>query len=85
MILINLKNWFWKFLHNIDRIVAQCLSWFILQARPFFGPPAICPFKIGCTQLAIINLEQFSVPVAVWHTSCRLIRCNPIWLWWHKN
>lgn len=85
MILINSKNWFWKFLHAIDRTVAQSLCWLILQARPLFGPSGVCPFKIGCTQFAIIQLEQFSVPIALWHTSRRVIQCNPVWLWYHQN
>ena len=85
MILINLKVWFWKFLKNCDRYLAQFLCWFIVQARPLFGPPAICPFKIGCTQFAIMQLEQNHVPVALWHTTYRVLRCNPIWLWWNQD
>ena len=85
MILNNLKLWSLKFFHALDRAVAQCCIWLIVQSRPLFGPGNICPFVIGCTQYAILEFESSIVPVAFWRTTLRLLRCNPLWLYWHSK
>ncbi|MBP9765093.1 membrane protein insertion efficiency factor YidD [Candidatus Babeliales bacterium] len=49
-----------------------------MQGRPFLGAMDVCPFTIGCTNFALITLENYIVPVATLIIIKRLLLCNPI-------
>ena len=66
MIFLNLLNYFLAFLKKIDRFIAKILIWTISLVRPLLGTENICPFEVGCTNFAIFNLEEQSVPLAAW-------------------
>lgn len=85
MIFLNLLNYFLAFLKKIDRFIAKILIWTISLVRPLLGTENICPFEVGCTNFAIFNLEEQSVPLAAWAIFKRVLSCNPIGIWIHKN
>lgn len=84
MILHNLKNHCCNFLLTCDRFSASSLIWLITQIRPHLGPIGVCPFPIGCTQFAIMQLENHITPIAIIKTTIRLLQCNPLWLYWNQ-
>jgi len=63
---------------KLSSIFSTLLSCLIQLLRPFLGPDKICPFTIGCTQYAIMQLEQTPLRLAVPRICKRLILCNPI-------
>jgi putative component of membrane protein insertase Oxa1/YidC/SpoIIIJ protein YidD len=85
MILTNLKLWFYRFFHRSNQIIAQILIKIILEIRPLFGPLGVCPFKLGCTDFAIFQLEQNLLPNALCQILMRLIRCNPVWIYFFRK
>lgn len=85
MTLSNLKNWFLKFLQRFDRCIAKLLIWLLIQIRPLFGPPNVCPFNLGCTQFAILQFENNCIAIALWHTNMRLLRCNPVTVFFYRS
>lgn len=81
MTLINLKNFFFHVVQRIDRAIAHFCIELIIHLRPVLGPSNICPFYIGCTEFALIELEKNCIPCAAYKICIRLLKCNPIWIW----
>lgn len=80
-----LKNFALKFCGKFLYIAAHSLSMFIQLLRPFLGPDSVCPFTIGCTQYAIMQLEEFPLSIAIPRIAKRLIMCNPFTNLLQKN
>ncbi|NBQ17314.1 membrane protein insertion efficiency factor YidD [bacterium] len=71
-LLKNLKNLLRLLLRGIIHLVSLTIFTF----RPLLGP-ASCKFSIGCTQYALLQLEQPSFLIALKNITLRLVRCNP--------
>ena len=64
----------WPFvvLIHIYRVVISPLKKYIL------GPNAGCRFHPTCSAYAIECLHRFTLPVALWKSIRRIIRCSPL-------
>lgn len=80
----NLVKFLSIFLRKADRCLATLLCWLISSARPMLGTENVCPFAIGCTNFAIFNLQEQSVPFALLAIFKRLLICNPIGMIYRK-
>lgn len=74
----NFGKYFSKLLNNISPLIANILILLIQLIRPLFGPQKICPFTIGCTEYAIMQLQTQPIYTAIANITIRLLRCNPI-------
>ena len=83
------KNFVLKFLYNQINLICNCLKYlikllslflifFIQLIRPFFGQDNVCPFTVGCTQYAIMQLKEVNFFIAIYRIVKRLLLCNPI-------
>jgi putative component of membrane protein insertase Oxa1/YidC/SpoIIIJ protein YidD len=73
-----------RFLQKTDRLIASILCWLIIAIRPLLGTENICPFEIGCTNFALFNLQEQSVPFACFAILKRLLICNPMGIFTYK-
>ena len=85
MILTALKNYCSLFLKTGNQLASAFLQSLIIALRPLLGPSFVCPFQVGCTQYALNQLQEQNVFVAVWRIANRLIRCNPIYLYFYPH
>ena len=80
-----LKNYVLKSYANIPYIIAQSLIILIQLLRPLLGPDKVCPFTIGCTQYAIVQLTQAPLWQAIPRIVKRLALYNPVINVFKKN
>ncbi|MBI2353050.1 membrane protein insertion efficiency factor YidD [Candidatus Dependentiae bacterium] len=65
-------------LFNIATLCSISFIFFIQILRPMLGPDAVCPFTIGCTEYALLQLKQLPFHKAIIMICKRLLLCNPI-------
>jgi putative component of membrane protein insertase Oxa1/YidC/SpoIIIJ protein YidD len=69
-----------SYLHKIglllNRICSAILITVLVGLRPLLGPAA-CRYEIGCTQFAVIQLQNLPLHKALWAIGCRVVSCNP--------
>ena len=70
-------SWYKKSLFIISRGIAYILIFMITFIRPLLGPGNICPFTIGCTQYALLQLQEQSLVPALKNIIQRLLQCHP--------
>ena len=95
MILQGLKNYYSAFsskdiflqIINLSSFTLASLFIFLINFfRPLLGPGNICPFELGCTQFAILQLQTKPLTVAIVSIAKRLLSCNPVSIWMkHKK
>ncbi len=73
-----LKEYALRYLAKLLIIITQLLAWTFQIFRPFLGPQSVCPFTIGCSEYALMQLKQQSLPRALKMIVKRLLLCNPI-------
>jgi len=66
-----------KILQFLQKLFAHFLILCIRLIRPILGPMNICPYTIGCTQYAIMQLQQNSLLIALKNIWDRIIQCHP--------
>lgn len=62
---------------TIGKIIAFILMLLINLIRPLLGPGNICPFTVGCTQYALLQLQEQPLLIALKNIVQRLIQCHP--------
>ncbi len=62
----------------INKLVALALITLIWLIRPMLGPMNICPFSVGCTQYALLQLHEQPLLTAIKQILQRLIQCHPL-------
>ena len=72
-------------LYKLTTCVIQMLILCIQLFRPFFGAEGVCPFTIGCTEYAIMQLEQNHFLTAMYNIIKRILICNPLYNLYIKN
>ena len=70
-------SWYKKSIFIISRTIAYTLIFAINFIRPLLGPGNICPFTIGCTQYALLQLQEQPLLVALKNIIHRLLNCHP--------
>lgn len=60
----------------ISHVLATLLRFLISGLRPLLGPAA-CRYEVGCTQYALIQLQDQPLHKAIWLSMKRLLSCNP--------
>jgi putative component of membrane protein insertase Oxa1/YidC/SpoIIIJ protein YidD len=77
--MINHFNFFAS-LQKIFKFFHACICFLLIAMltvlRPLLGPSA-CKFTIGCTQYAVMQLQEKNIFVALWLIAKRLLACNP--------
>jgi len=66
-----------KIVFGLSSIIAFILIMLINLIRPMLGPMNICPFSIGCTQYALLQLQEQSLFIALKNIMQRLMQCHP--------
>ena len=65
-------------LKKADLAIRSMLRILITTIRPLLGPSGICPFSLGCTQYADLQLKTEPLHIALFNICHRLLLCNPI-------
>lgn len=66
-----------KILQIFSWIAAQTLIILMYVIRPMLGPMNVCPYTIGCTQYAILQLQDEPFLPALRNIISRLLQCHP--------
>lgn len=82
---MTLKNFALRLSVKSSYYIAQLLSLLIQLLRPLLGPDKICPFTVGCTQYAIMQLKEAPLKRALIRIVKRLALCNPFTNLFKKN
>jgi putative component of membrane protein insertase Oxa1/YidC/SpoIIIJ protein YidD len=70
-------NFHTKAISFAGKTIAFILILLINLIRPMLGPSNICPFTIGCTQYALLQLQEQSLLIALKNITQRLVQCHP--------
>jgi putative component of membrane protein insertase Oxa1/YidC/SpoIIIJ protein YidD len=58
------------------KLIKKSLIFLLYGIRPYLGP-AECKFTIGCTEYAVIQLNEQPLFKALWAIARRVLSCNP--------
>jgi len=57
-------------------ILNKSLIFLVTGLRPLLGP-AECKFTVGCTEFAVMQLNEKPLLPALWTITKRVLSCNP--------
>ena len=61
-------------------MIVRLLIGLVEGYRRWISPwtPGACRYEPSCSRYAVLCLTYYSLPRAVWLSSCRICRCNPL-------
>lgn len=68
----------WLWLAYPAILLVRCYQFFSPIKKIILGPYAACRFHPSCSDYTLECLKTFSLPVALYKSLTRILRCNPM-------